>query len=150
MSDIEPIVTPVARGRGRPTKYDPAFCDEIVAMGQQGFSFAEMANGFDVVRETLTDWAKAHPDFSDALTRAKSASLAWWENEARNGINKGSAFNAALWAKSMSGRFPAEPYRDRAEVSGPNGGPVVTASVDLTSATPEQLATLAGLKLTGE
>ncbi len=150
MSDIEPIVKPVARGRGRPTKYDPAYCEEIVAMGQQGFSFAEMANGFDVVRETLTDWAKAHPDFSDALHRAKSASLAWWENEARTGLNKGSAFNAALWAKSMSGRFPAEPYRERAEVSGPNGGPIATANVDLTSATPEQLAALAGLKLGGE
>lgn len=150
MSDIEPIVTPVARGRGRPTKYDPAFCDEIVAMGQQGFSYAEMANGFDVIRDTLTAWAAEHPDFSAAVQRAKSASLAWWENEARNGINKGSAFNAALWAKSMSGRFPAEPYRDRAELSGPNGGPIATASVDLTTATSEQLAALAGLKLGGE
>lgn len=151
MSDIEPVMTPVKRGPGgRPTKYDPAFCDDIVAMGQQGFSYAEMANAFDVVRETLTEWGKAHPEFSAAIHRARSASLAWWEDKARNGLEKGSAFNAALWAKSMSGRFPAEPYRDRQEVSGPNGGPVVTVAVDLTSASPEQLSVLAGLKLGGE
>lgn len=136
------------RERGRPTKYDPSFCDRIIEYGQLGFSYAEMANAFDVVRETLTEWGKAHPDFSVALHRAKSASLAWWENEARTGLNKGSAFNAALWAKSMSGRFPAEPYRERQEISGPAGGPMQT--VDVSGLTPEQLAALASIKVEGE
>lgn len=142
MTDVTP------HAGGRPTKYDPAFCEQIVEMGKAGFSYAEMANAFDVVRETLTEWTKVHPEFSAAVTRAKSASLAWWENEARNGINKGSAFNAALWAKSMSGRFPAEPYRERTEVSGPAGGPIQT--VDVSGLTPEQLSVLAGIKVSGE
>jgi hypothetical protein len=148
MSDaLEPVIV---RERGRPTKYDEAYCEMIVGFGKEGMSKAEMANAFDVTRETLDEWAKRYPDFSDALHRAQQSSLAWWENAARKGLPMGSSFNAALWAKSMNGRFPAEPYRDRAEVSGPNGGPVVTASVDLSTASPEQLAALAGLKLGGE
>lgn len=134
---------------GRPTKYNPDFCEQIVGFGKEGMSKAEMANAFDVTRETLDEWGKAHPNFSDALHRAAQASLAWWEDKARSGIEKGSAFNAALWAKSMSGRFPAEPYRDRQEISGPNGGPIVS-KVDLTGLTPEQLSVLAGIKVEGE
>lgn len=150
---IQPVVTEGKRGPGRPTKYDPSFDEIIVGFGRQGFSKAEMANAFDVVRETLDDWAKANPSFSDALTRAQQCSLAWWENEARNGINKGSAFNAALWAKSMSGRFPREDYRDRqaVELTGANGGPIKTESkVSLDGLTDAQKAALASVAVEGE
>src|SRR6478609_9191633 len=110
---IQPVVTPKERAKmGRPTKYDHSFCEEIIEYGRMGFSKAEMANAFDVIRETLDEWAKVHPDFSDALTRATEYSFAWWEDKARGGLHMGSGFNAALWAKSMAGRFPKETYRE--------------------------------------
>jgi hypothetical protein len=134
---------------GRPTKYDASYCEQIVGFGKEGMSKAEMANAFDVTRETLDEWAKRYPDFSDALHRAREASLAWWEDQARRGLPMGSSFNAALWAKSMNGRFPAEPYRDRQEVSGPGGGPI-ESKVDVGGLTPDQLSALASIKVSGE
>lgn len=109
---------------GRPTDYDPAMCDRVVECGRKGYSRAEIAAALDVSRDTLWRWSKLHPAFSDALQRAHDLSLAWWEAASRTGLNKGSAFNAALWKQAVSGRFPLEPYRERAEVSGPGGGAI--------------------------
>lgn len=121
---------------GRPSEYDPAYCLEVVKLGKQGMSRAEIASALDCSKTTLTAWEGEHPEFLTALQRARDESLAWWEMKARGGIDKGSAFNAQLWAKSVSGRFPSEPYRDRIQVSGPGDGPV---PVDLTKASDEQL-----------
>lgn len=151
---IQPVVTPHERAKmGRPTKYDPSFCEEIIEYGRMGFSKAEMANAFDVIRETLDEWAKRYPDFSDALTRATEYSFAWWEDKARSGIHMGSGFNAALWAKSMAGRFPRETYREdkRVELTGANGGPIKTESkVSLDGLTDAQKAALASVTVEGE
>lgn len=150
---IQPVVTEEKRGRGRPTKYDPSFCEEIVGYGRMGFSKAEMANAFDVIRETLDEWAKVHPDFSDALDRATEYSLAWWENKAREGVDKGSMINASLWTRSMAGRFPREAYREdrRIELTGANGGPIKTESkVSLDGLTDAQKAALASVAVEGE
>jgi hypothetical protein len=115
-----------SRGPGRPSEYDPAFCEVVIAAGREGKSRAEIAAELDCTRETLNEWAKAHPEFSDALNRAKEFELAWWEGKARVGVDKGGQVNAALWSRSVSGRFPAEPYRERTELSGPGGGPIQT------------------------
>jgi len=114
---------------GRPTKYDPAMCDKVVECGREGMGRAEIAAELDISRDTLNEWAKLHASFSDAVSRAHDLSLAWWERQSRGGLDKGSAFNAALWGKAMSGRFPAEPYRERVEASGPGGGPIQTHSL---------------------
>ena len=108
---------------GRPTKYNPAMCDQVVACGRQGMSKAEIAAELDINRETLNEWAKIHPDFSDAVQRAHDLSLAWWEKQARTNLAT-SGFQAGLWKQAMSGRFPLEPYRERAELSGPGGAPI--------------------------
>lgn len=101
---------------GRPSKYEPAFCDAVMAAGKEGQSKAEIAATLDVTRETLNEWAKVHPEFSDALHRAQEYSLAWWEGRARQNLTT-TGFQAGLWKQAMSGRFPAEPYRERQEVN---------------------------------
>lgn len=115
-----------ARGPGRPSEYDPSFCDVVRAAGKLGKSKAEIAAELSVTRSTLDAWAAAHEEFSDAVQEAHDASLAWWEAMARNNVDQGPKVNASLWSRSMSGRFPAEPYRERTEVSGPGGGPIQT------------------------
>lgn len=109
--------------RGRPTKYDPAFCDRVIELGKEGCGKAEISAELDVTRETVNDWIKAHAEFSDAMQRAHDFSLAWWEKQARSNLAT-SGFQAGLWKQAMSGRFPHEPYRERAELTGANGGPV--------------------------
>ncbi len=111
---------------GRPTKYRPEFCARAIELGKKGKSLAQIAKDFNVIRDTLRDWAAVNPDFSCALMRAREYSLAWWEAKGQAGINKGtSSFNAALYGKVMAARFPDD-YREtsRTELTGRNGTPI--------------------------
>lgn len=125
---------------GRPSEYDPAYCERVVELGKEGKSRAEIASALNCSRTTLTAWEAKHPEFLTALSRAKDEELAWWECQAREGLAKGSAFNAAIWKQSVSGRFPGEPYRERVQVAGRDDGPI--EHVDLSRLSTEQLAAL--------
>jgi len=114
---------------GRPSEYDPAYCERVIDLGREGKSRAEIASDLNCSRTTLAAWERAHPEFLDALSRAKDEELAWWEAQARTGLNKGAAFNAAIWKQSVSGRFPNEPYRERLQVAGPGDGPIRYANM---------------------
>lgn len=111
---------------GRPTDYEPAMCERVIGFGKEGFSLAEMASGLDCGRDTMIAWQKLHPEFSKAVKRASDESLAWWEKQARQGLPT-REFNSSLWGKSMSGRFPSEPYRDRVIIGGDPEAPLVVA-----------------------
>lgn len=80
---------------GRPTKYDPAFCDQIVAFCAEGYSIKAFAGSIGVARSTINEWASANPEFSEALSRAKAASTLWWEGAARK-IALGGDGNASM------------------------------------------------------
>lgn len=110
--------------RGRPTKYKPEFCDLIIKVGEEGGWLSEMAEACDVVRSTMDEWAANHPDFSEALTRAKQKAQSWFERTGREAMFA-EKFNSALWQKQMSARHPAE-YTERrqTEMTGKDGGPL--------------------------
>lgn len=128
---------------GRPSDYDPAHCARVIVLGKEGKSRAQIASELDCSRVTLAAWERKHPEFLYAMQRAKDEELAWWEEKARSGIDLGSSFNASLWAKSMSGRFPAEPYRERVQITGKDDGPIQT--VDLTNLSDDELDKLEAL-----
>ena len=48
----------------------------------------------------------AHPEFLDAVMRAREESLAWWEKMGRTGITMGKQFNANAYALQVFNRFP--------------------------------------------
>ena len=52
---------------GRPTKYDPKFCEVAIEVMSQGFSKTALAGHIGVSRDTLLEWAKQHPAFSGAI-----------------------------------------------------------------------------------
>lgn len=99
---------------GRPTDYDPAFCERVVELGKEGYSRAMIAGELGVVRQTLHDWASRHPEFLDAMMRAKEFSLAWWETQGLRGIWSRD-FNANAYKLQMMNRFPDD-WRDRKEI----------------------------------
>ena len=109
---------------GRPTKYKPEFCDLVIEVGEYGGWLCEMAEACDVVRATMDVWAAEHPEFLEALTRAKQKAQTWFEREGRNGI-RAERFNSALWQKQMSARHPGE-YTERKDVKQELSGSVVT------------------------
>lgn len=112
---------------GRPSDYDPAYCDKVIELGDIGASLAEMAYECGVCRNTLKNWREKHPEFLTALTRAELASQVWWEKQGRIGMTA-DKFNASVWSRSMAARFPDD-WREvsRKELTGQDGGPVVTA-----------------------
>ena len=113
---------------GRPSESDPAHCGRVVELGKLGKSVTQMACELDVNKDTLYEWAKVHPEFSVALTRARQWSQDWWETKGQNGLDA-SGFNASLWSRSMAARFP-EDYTERqkrdlhAQLTGEGGGPL--------------------------
>lgn len=110
---------------GRPTKYRPEYCDEVMKAGIQGKSKTWMAGSVGVVPETLDEWANAFPEFSVALKAALIKSQLWWEDAGQSGMYQGTGFNGNIWSRSMAARFPAD-WREtnRTEQTGAGGGPV--------------------------
>ena len=110
---------------GRPTDYLPEYCDKVIELGRLGKSKAQIASELDVARMTLDNWANAHPEFLDALTRARDLAQAWFEDMGQNGLLM-PGFNASLWAKQVSCRFRDE-YTDQSktELTGKDGTPLL-------------------------
>lgn len=99
---------------GRPSKYDPSYCEVVVSLGKGGKSLAQMCAHFDISRQTIDNWAEANPEFLEALSRAKMHAQSWWEDQGVSGMTA-DKFNAAVWKKSMEARF-REDYTERQEI----------------------------------
>lgn len=111
---------------GRPSKYNPAFCDDVIKHGKAGKSVTWIATELGVVKQTLHDWMAAHPEFLDAMTHARQHAQRWWEDAGQVGmVTQG--FNASVWSRSMAARFPDD-WREikGTELTGKDGGPVET------------------------
>lgn len=113
---------------GRPSVYDPAMCEKVIELGKQGKSVTQIACALDVVKQTLHNWMDQHPEFLDAMTRARAFSQSWWEEMGQAGLTT-PGFNASLWAKNVSCRF-REDYSEPKNVvlSGDAANPVRTVN----------------------
>jgi hypothetical protein len=112
---------------GRPSSYDPAYCEKVIELGKQGMSVVEMAVSIGVSRATLeTNWPAEHPEFLEAFTHARECSQAWWENTGRVGMIS-NTISAPIWSRSMAARFPKD-WREvkGTELTGKDGAPVET------------------------
>ncbi len=74
---------------GRPTTYDPAYCERVIEFCAEGYSLTGFAGEIGVGRQSITDWCAAHPEFSLAVARAKAATARWWEDRARAVAHEG-------------------------------------------------------------
>lgn len=99
---------------GRPTKYRPEMCEQIIEAGRIGKGKAAMAAELDVDRVTLYTWDQTIPEFHNAFTRALELSAAWWEEKGRTGIDCRN-FNANAYSLQVRNRFP-EDWQDKREL----------------------------------
>lgn len=111
---------------GRPSAYKPEFCQEVINLGKAGKSITQIACALGVHKDTVYEWEKTIPEFSDALTRARQESQAWWEDQGQIGLTA-DKFQASLWAKQVSCRFPDD-YREKQDLNlgGQKDNPVKT------------------------
>lgn len=104
--------------------------------GMIGKSRTWMAAQLDISRETIYEWEKTIPEFSDAITRAMAKSQAFWEDTGQAGITT-QGFNSTVWVKSMTSRFPADyTEKNKTEISGPDGQSVGKIQIEVISANP--------------
>lgn len=130
---------------GRPTDYRSEHCARVIELGRAGKSRAQIAAVLDISRQTLDNWQAAHPEFLEAMTRAKDLSLAWWETAGQEGIFERS-FNATAWGLQVRNRFP-EDYRDKTELhhtgNGARSMTIITPTMTPQEAADAYAATLA-------
>ena len=115
---------------GRPSLYDPKYCEEVIAYGKLGKSVEQIASILNVSLRTMYSWRDSHEEFLHALEDAKTYEQAWWEEQAAAYMveNKESdRLNATLWSRSMAARFPKK-YREstKTEITGADGAPLLS------------------------
>jgi Transposase len=134
-------MTEEKRPVGRPTKYDPAFCEEVVELGRIGKSIEQIAANLGVSTRVLFDWRDKHEDFLHALEYAKELELDWWETVGQTHMieeKESAKLNASIWSRSMAARFPKK-YREstKQEIVGAEGAPLL-AGIQVTFVKPSE------------
>lgn len=109
---------------GRPSTYDPAYCERVVEFLKDGFSLAAFAGEIGVARSTVYEWAKEHPEFSDAVKTAQAGAVLAWEKRLKAASTGGNGNPTAI-IFGLKNRA-ADEWRDvkATEISGPDGGPM--------------------------
>lgn len=98
---------------GRPSKYRPEMCEQVINWMYQGHSKTEVAYLLKISKETLYQWVKEYPEFSDAIKKGVNFAEGWWKiNGTQNIDNKD--FNSTLWYMNMKNRFG---WADKQETS---------------------------------
>ena len=64
---------------GRPTKYHVKYCQDLIEKLSAGMSVTRFAASINVSKDTVYEWVKVHPDFSDAFKLARTKCEATWE-----------------------------------------------------------------------
>lgn len=61
----------MAKKEGRPTKYDPALNESVEKFCKLGATDKELADFLNVNEDTVHEWKKVHPEFSESIKKGK-------------------------------------------------------------------------------
>lgn len=126
-------------GHGRPTKYKEEYCEMLIEHMSQGLSYESFAGLIKVAIDTLYEWQKVHPAFSEAKSLGKAQALLLWEKEGIKGLwdeveynEKGQKtyerkINNVMWVFNMKNRFG---WRDKTEAEVQESKSVIKIAFD--------------------
>jgi hypothetical protein len=108
---------------GRPSKYDPSYCEQVVKVMGEGLSLTAFAGRIGVDRDTIQEWRSVHPAFSLACKKGQAKRTEYLEIGMLERDMPGPAVNARRFA--LANADPIE-WREKQslEHSGPNGAPI--------------------------
>lgn len=101
----------------KPDTYKPEYCEMLIAHMEQGFSFTSFGGVINKCKQTLFNWVKDHPEFSEAKDIAFAKCEMWWEKQGIDGLyshKDGPNLNGGVWIFNMKGRFG---WRDQMDLS---------------------------------
>lgn len=91
---------------GRPTKYRPEYCEELIKHFESGYSYESFAGALGVNLDTLYHWQSLFPEFSEAKKIGIQKSRLVWEKMGIHGtMGKIPGFSPAMWIFNMKNRF---------------------------------------------
>jgi len=94
------------RKAGRPSKYKEKYCNMLIEHLAQGLSIVSFAASIDVCEDTIYEWFKVHPNFSEAKRVAMAKYQAKWEEWGINGmLGNVDGFGHTNWIFNMKCRF---------------------------------------------
>lgn len=109
MAKVKKPTNPV----GRPSLYREEYNHKLIEHMSQGLSYETFAATIGVSRETLYEWEKAHPEFSDTKRKALALSQLWWEKAGIEGmLGKGYAA-PSMWIYNMRCRFGRQTHQSQ-------------------------------------
>lgn len=126
---------------GRPSTYKPEFGNEMISLMAEGLSLTAAAAELGFHRDTIYEWAKVHPEFSDAVKLAKGKRILKLERDML-GAKDGPIVTARIFA--LKNADPEE-WREKVvnEHTGKDGAPIETRStVDLSGLDLEERTAL--------
>lgn len=115
---LKVIVTDPAKPKhagGRPTLYDPRYCEEMVECCALGHSITGFAGKIGVDRDTITHWGQQHPEFFLAIKKAKAAATRELELDANRIRKSGGGPGAPAMTIFQMKNFAPDEYADRFE-----------------------------------
>lgn len=92
---------------GRPSKYSPAYCNEVVECLAEGHSVTGFAGLIGVTRSTIYKWVEDHPDFAEAMKIGQAKAVYFWEKNLISVAQKGVG-NAACSIFGVKNRAPED------------------------------------------
>lgn len=108
--------SPLPPRRTSPTSYTEDLIGEFVALAEEGYSIVEVAAYWSIEEALIEQWRDEHPDFDEALRRARTLEKAWWMSRARHALrDDNNRFPAGAWSHVMRARFPE--YDDKKGVT---------------------------------
>ena len=142
---VKAVIISDMKRTGRPTSYRPEHCERIVTLMAEGRSLDGCASILGVHPDSLYEWQKKLPEFSDAVRAGRAAATTFWEERLLE-VAKGGSGNAQAIQWALRNRSRAASGWDHAhaklEVSGPDGGAVQVQTevtvIDSRLLTPDQ------------
>ena len=109
----------VKRGPGgAPTTYKVEYCQGVIDFMSKGYSFEAYAGHINTHKDTLYNWVKLFPEFSDAKRLAFAKAQIFWEEIGLRGMwteEGGPKLNTGNYIFQMKNRFG---WQDKVEISG--------------------------------
>ena len=120
---------------GRPSKYDPKYCDLVLKIMGEGLSLTAFAGHIGVDRATIDNWRQEFPDFFLACKQGQAVRTMFLERGMLQPDMPGPAVNARRFA--LANAAPDE-WREKQQLehTGANGTALPPMVVNVLPATP--------------
>lgn len=92
---------------GTPSKYKPAYCNEVIECLARGYSVAGFAGYIGVATSSVHLWLKKHPEFAEAYEIAKAKCAFHWETKLLAFADTGKG-NVGAFVFGLGNRCPEE------------------------------------------